>query len=129
MAEGLMKQLCGLHPYVQSAGLKSDLDVDGFAIAVCAELGVELDRHRTRSLIELEKGGEALSRFDLVVALSEASAEAARREAAHHGLSVEYWPISDPTSAEGPREARLERYRQTRDEILARLKARWGGAR
>ena len=50
MAEGLMKKAHGHAIYVQSAGILSDLEIDGFAIAVCAEIGVELSRHRTRSL-------------------------------------------------------------------------------
>ncbi len=125
MAEGLLKQHCGAHPYVQSAGLVSDQDVDGFAIAVCAELGVDLDAHRTRTFGDLENRGEALSRFDLVVALSPASAKAAQVHADQHGIPVEFWPISDPTGQGGHRDARLDRYRQTRDEIRARIASRW----
>jgi arsenate reductase len=49
MAEGMMKQMYGQEIYVQSAGVKSDLEIDGFAIAVCQEIGVELSRHRVRS--------------------------------------------------------------------------------
>lgn len=39
MAEGIMKQLYGAETYVQSAGLKNDLEIDGFAISVCQESG------------------------------------------------------------------------------------------
>jgi len=41
IAEGLMKKYYGTATYIQSAGVKNDLDIDGFAIAVCEELGVE----------------------------------------------------------------------------------------
>ena len=34
-----MKQLYGHTIYVQSAGVKNDLEIDGFAISVCQELG------------------------------------------------------------------------------------------
>ena len=37
-----MKKFYGHAAYVQSAGVRNDLDIDGFAIAVCAEIGVEL---------------------------------------------------------------------------------------
>ena len=53
MAEGIMKKFYGSGTYVQSAGVKSDLDIDGFSVAVCREIGVELERHRTRSFDEI----------------------------------------------------------------------------
>ena len=52
-----MKQRYGLAAYVQSAGVKSDADIDGFAITVCAEVGIELSRHRVRSFEEMEAWG------------------------------------------------------------------------
>ena len=48
MAEGLMKQAFGKCIYVQSAGVRHEQEIDGFAIAVCNELGGELERHRSR---------------------------------------------------------------------------------
>lgn len=73
MAEGIMKKFYGAETYVQSVGVFNDMEIDGFAIAVCQEIGVELSRHRSRSFDELEEWGEHLSSFDLVVALSPAS--------------------------------------------------------
>ena len=55
MAEGLMKKFYGTEAYVQSAGVYNDLEIDGFSIAVCQELGVELARHRSRSFDEMEQ--------------------------------------------------------------------------
>ena len=42
MAEGIMKKLYGTGTYVQSVGVINDLEIDGFSIAVCDEIGVEL---------------------------------------------------------------------------------------
>lgn len=56
MAEGIMKKLYGTEIYVQSAGVMNDLEIDGFAISVCEEIGVELSRHRTRSFDEMAQG-------------------------------------------------------------------------
>ena len=42
MAEGMMKKFYGRAAYVQSAGVKNDMEIDGFAVAVCQEIGVEL---------------------------------------------------------------------------------------
>jgi len=129
MAEAIMKQFYGADTYVQSAGVKNDLEVDGFAIAVCQELGVELSRHRSRSFEEMEKWGDQLSSFDLVVALTPASRREVQDLTRYYHLEVEYWPISDPCGVGENRDTRLEAYRQSRDEIVARLTGRWGQPR
>ena len=121
-----MKQLYGTETYVQSVGVVNDLEIDGFAIAVCEEIGVELARHRARSFEELEQMGEALSGFDLIVALSPASQRAALELTRFYHLKVEYWPVMDPTGLGEPREQKLNAYRQTRDQLRDRLKGRWG---
>lgn len=126
MAEGIMKQLYGTDVYVQSAGVKSDMDIDGFSIAVCRELGVELDRHRSRSFDEMEQWGDDLSSFDLIVALSPASQRRALELTRLYHLDVVYWPILDPTGLGETREAKLNAYRQTRDQIIKHLKDTWG---
>lgn len=126
MAEGIAKKLFGTDVYLQSAGVKGDLDIDGFAISVCQELEVELSRHRSRSFDEMENWGDDLSSFDLIVALSPASQRRALELTRHSHLDVEYWPILDPTGLGESRDARLVSYRQARDQIYDRLVARWG---
>jgi len=126
MAEGIMKKLYGTQCYIQSVGVKNDLEIDGFSIAVCAEIGVELSRHRSRSFDEMEEWGDDLSSFDLVLALSPASQRRALDLTRFYHLDVEYWPILDPTGLGDNREARLALYRQARDQIKDRLIARWG---
>ncbi|MGK7753714.1 MULTISPECIES: low molecular weight phosphatase family protein [unclassified Roseovarius] len=126
MAEGIMKKFYGADTYVQSAGVMGDMDIDGFSIAVCDEIGVELARHRTRSFDEMEQWGDDLSSFDLVVALSPASQRKALDLTRVFHLDVVYWPIMDPTGLGETREAKLNAYRQTRDQIVEHLKKRWG---
>jgi len=126
MAEGIAKKLFGTDVYLQSVGVKGDLDIDGFAISVCQELEVELSRHRSRSFDEMENWGDDLSSFDLIVALSPASQRRAQELTRHSHLEVEYWPILDPTGLGKSRDARLVSYRQARDQIVERLKTRWG---
>lgn len=128
MAEGLMKQRYGQAAYVQSAGVHNDLEIDGFAVAVCAELGVELARHRSRSFEEMQQWGDDLTGFDLIVALSPASQRMALELTRLYHLDVEYWPILDPTGLGHMREDKLAAYRQTRDQILARMADRFGPA-
>ncbi|MEM9854477.1 MAG: low molecular weight phosphatase family protein [Pseudomonadota bacterium] len=126
MAEGLMKKFYGTETYVQSAGVFNDLEIDGFAISVCQELGVELSRHRSRSFDEMQQWGDDLSSFDLVIALSPASQRRALELTRLFSLEVEYWPILDPTGLGEGRASKLESYRQTRDQIAARITGKWG---
>lgn len=126
MAEGLMKKFYGTGSYVQSAGVRNELDIDGFAIAVCMELGVELSRHRTRSFDDMQQWGDDLSSFDLVVALSAASQRRALELTRFFHLAVEYWPVLDPTGLGETRADKMAAFRQTRDQIAARLIDRWG---
>ena len=128
MAEGIMKKMYGMRCYIQSVGVKNDLEIDGFSIAVCAELGVELSRHRSRSFDEMEDWGDDLSSFDLVLALSPASQRRALDLTQFYHLDVEYWPILDPTGLGDTREARMIGYRQARDQIISRLTERFGPA-
>ena len=124
MAEGIMKKFYGT--YVQSAGVKTDMEIDGFSIAVCQEIGVELSRHRSRSFDEMERWGDDLSSFDLVIALSPASQRRALELTRFFHLDVEYWPIMDPTGLGESRAAKLNSYRQSRDQIIQHLTNRWG---
>jgi arsenate reductase len=126
MAEGIMKKLYGTGTYVQSVGVTNDMEIDGFSIAVCQELDVELSRHRSRSFDEMENWGDDLSSFDLVIALSPASQRRALELTRFYHLDVEYWPILDPTGLGEGREAKLASYRQARDQIHQRLLARFG---
>ncbi len=121
-----MKKFYGTGTYVQSVGVRNDMEIDGFSIAVCQEMDVELSRHRSRSFDEMEQWGDDLSSFDLVVALSPASQRRALELTRFFHLDVEYWPILDPTGLGDGREAKLANYRQARDQIVGRLKARWG---
>ena len=121
-----MKKLYGHDAYVQSAGVYNDLDIDGFAIAVCEEIGVELHRHRSRSFEEMQQWGDDLSGFDLIVALSPASQRQALEMTRVFHLQVEYWPIMDPSGLGETREAKMGVYRQVRDQLLTRMKQRFG---
>ena len=124
-----MKKFYGQRAYVQSAGVKGELEVDGFSVAVCREMNVELDRHRVRSFDEMRQWGDDLSAFDLVVALSPASQRTALELTRLFHLDVEYWPILDPTGLGATREDKLNSYRQTRDQIRDRMLARFGPSR
>ncbi|KCV82095.1 protein tyrosine phosphatase [Actibacterium atlanticum] len=129
MAEGLARRFYGSEIFVQSAGVHNDLEIDGFAIAVCKEANVSLDRHRSRSFEEMKEWGDDLSSYDLIIALSPASQRLALELTRYAHIDVEYWPILDPTGMGESRAAKLDAYRQTRDQIVERLVQRFGKPR
>ncbi len=126
MAEGMMKKFYGQATYVQSAGVTNDMEIDGFSVAVCAEIGVELARHRSRSFDEMRDLGDDLGQFDMIIALSPISQRRALDLTRPYHLEVAYWPILDPTAIGETREAKLAAYRQARDQIRAHILDRFG---
>lgn len=126
MAEGLMKKYYGHSAYVQSAGVHNDLEIDGFAVAVCDEVGVKLDSHRSRSFDEMQQWGDDLSGFDLIVALSPASQRLAQELTRNFHVEVVYWPILDPSGVSENREAKLTAYRQSRDMLINQMLKKFG---
>jgi protein-tyrosine-phosphatase len=126
LAEGVMKKLFGRKVFVQSAGVREDFDTDGFMIAAAAEIGVDLSRHRPRSVETMEKWGDDVGSFDLIVALSPAAQRLALEYTRHNAVEVDYWPTLDPTGIGEGRERRLEAYRETRDQIVTAIQSRFG---
>ncbi|MEO8531975.1 MAG: low molecular weight phosphatase family protein [Deltaproteobacteria bacterium] len=125
MAEALMKRMFGTRVYVQSAGVQNERDIDGFAIAVCHEVDVELARHRSRSFDDMQAAGEDVAGFDLIVALSTASHRRALDLTRAQHVTVEFWDVLDPTGIGENRDTKLSAYRMTRQQILAHLEKRF----
>ncbi len=115
MAEGLLKQLMGHAIYVDSCGVR-DRDVDGFSIAVMDELGIDISRHNSKSFDDLED-----SFFDVIISLSPEAQHKAIELTRTMACDVEYWPTLDPSLIEGNREARLDAWRQVRDNLRKRI--------
>jgi arsenate reductase len=126
MAEGIMKKYYGTRIFVQSVGVKHDLEVDGFSVSVAAEIDVPLEKHRVRSFDDMEEWGDDIDGYDLVIALSPASQRRALEYTRVHALEVEYWPIFDPTGLGETREDKLRVYRQMRDQVSQRIINRFG---
>ena len=119
MAEALMKSLHGHRIYVQSAGMRPT-EVDPFAVTVLDEIGIDLSAHRPKSFEDLED-----DYFDLVISLSPEAHHRAVELTRTSASEIEFWPVMDPTLVEGNRETRLEAYRELRDHLLERLRARF----
>ena len=117
IAEGLMKKQFGTSIYAQSVGVESDLEIDGFAIAVCKEIEVELGRHQVRSFDDMEKLGEHMIAFDVIIALSKASYHKVLQIMPDKNIEIIYWPIKDPVFTSERREEKLAVYRLIRNQL------------
>ncbi|MCY3880065.1 MAG: low molecular weight phosphatase family protein [Rhodobacteraceae bacterium] len=126
MAEGIMKKIYGNRTYIQSAGVRSDLDINGYAVSVCHEIGIELSRHRTRAMHEMREFGDDLASFELIVALSPAAQKVASEHTRYFALDLEYWPVLDPTGMAEKRDENLLYFRKTRDQIMNKILERFG---
>ncbi|MEZ5667905.1 MAG: arsenate reductase ArsC [Alphaproteobacteria bacterium] len=119
MAEGLLKALHPQRIYVDSVGVREG-EVDGFAIAVMAEIGIDISGHRAKTFEQLQD-----TYFDLIVTLSPEAQHSAVELTRTMACDVELWPTVDPSIVEGSREVRLEAYRQVRDQLRRRIGARF----
>ncbi|MBL4666405.1 MAG: arsenate reductase ArsC [Sneathiella sp.] len=119
MAEGIMRSLYGSKIFVTSAGVRA-LDVDGFAIEVMDEIGLNMENHLARNFNELED-----TSFDLIVCLSREAKSHAEEITRTMASDVEYWITLDPSQVEGNREMRLNAYRQVRDDLYQKIRGRF----
>ena len=126
MAAALFAQMLGRTIYVGSAGVRKG-ELDPFAVAVMAEIGIDISRHKPITFEELEDL-EGLN-FDLIVTLSPEAHHRALELTHTNAVEVEYWPTVDPTDVEGSREQRLDAYRTVRDQLLKRIRERFVGRR
>jgi len=123
MAAGLFRELFGKSVYVGSAGVQKG-ELDPFAVAAMAEIGIDIARHKPLTFEQLEDL-EGLN-FDLIVTLSPPAHHKALELTRMIAADVEYWPTVDPTAAEGSREQRLNAYREVRDQLMERIRERFG---
>lgn len=120
MAESIMKFLHGHRVYIDSAGVRSK-DIDGFAIAVMDEIGIDLSRHHAKTFDDLEDDF-----FDVVITLSPEAQHRAVELTRVMACEVVFWNTMDPSLVESEdRETVLNAYRQVRDHLLMKIKQRF----
>lgn len=119
MAEGLFRRMYGTRSYVASVGVKTD-ELDPFAVAVMDEIGIDISRHKPRTFDELEDDS-----FDVIISLSPEAQHKAVDLTRTNACEVEFWNTFDPTLVEGSRDARLDAYRQVRDDLERRIRKRF----
>ena len=120
MAEAIMKFLHGHRVFVDSVGVRSG-EIDGFAVAVMDEVGIDLARHHSKTFDELED-----DYFDIVIPLSPQAQHRAVEMTRVMAVGIEFWNTFDPAIVESEnREVKLDAYRKVRDELMYRIKIRF----
>jgi protein-tyrosine-phosphatase len=119
MAAAMLRQLHGRRIYVDSVGVR-EAQVDPFAVAVMAEIGIDIADHVSKVFEELED-----TSYDLVISLSPEAQHKAVELTRTMACEVEYWPMFDATAVEGSRAERLAAYRMVRDHLKNRILARF----
>lgn len=119
MAEGIMKRLHGTRIFVDSVGIKAG-ELDPFVVAVMDEIGIDVSKHRAKTFEQLEDDS-----FDVVVSLSPEAQHKAVELTRTNACEVEYWPTFDASLVDGNREARLDAYRDVRDDLMRRIRTRF----
>ncbi|MEQ9518631.1 MAG: hypothetical protein RLN89_04240 [Parvibaculum sp.] len=122
MAEALAKHLYGTAMFVDSAGVECG-ELDPFVLEVLDEIGYTRKVHQAKSLDDLQDHS-----FDVIIALTEEAKATAARVMEDENIEIELWPVIDPTEMGGTRTQRLEAYRSLRDDLIRRLKSRFGEA-
>ena len=120
MAEALYKNLFSGKSYVQSAGIRRG-EINPFMREVMAEKNIDLSHHQPKTLSDLSD-----NLFDIIITLSPEAHHQALELTRTMAVDVEYWPIMDPTLAEGNRNQRLDAFRTCRDHLTKRIKQRFG---
>jgi len=126
MAAHLFGHLVGPSMKVASAGVQTG-DLDPFAVASMAEIGIDIAEHRPISFEDLEDL-DGLD-FDVIVTLSPKAHHKALELTHRIPAAVEYWPTPDPSVIEGSREQRLQAYRELREQLSQRILERFGRPR
>lgn len=119
MAEGILKALYPKQVFVDSAGVRKQ-PVDPLAVEVMDEIGLDISRHRSKTFDDLED-----SSFDLIISLSPEAQHTAVDMTRTMACDVEFWNTFDPTIVEGTREQRLQAYREVRDFLMKKIRARF----
>jgi arsenate reductase len=114
MAEGLWRHDAGDLFEVYSAGTHPTT-VRPEAIAVMAELDIDISQHRSKSVDEF-----AGREFDYVITVCDSANEACP---VFPGKTQRlHWPFTDPAAVQGPEEFRLAAFRTVRDQIRQRVR-------
>jgi len=115
MAELMVKATFPGKIFVDSCGVAPG-DPDGFAIAVMAEIGLDMTAHQPKSFDDLDSGF-----YDVIISFSPEAHAAAEQLTQNMDCTALYWPVDNLAAQTGPREEQLRAYRHVRDDIMQKL--------
>ena len=112
MAEGLLRHVAAERFIVCSAGTERTL-VRPEAVAVMAELGIDISRHTSKTHEEF------LGKVDVVITVCDSAHQACPY---FPGVKTRlHWPIADPSGVTGSDEDRLKAFRAARDHLREKI--------
>ena len=109
MAEGFLKYMAGDRFEVYSAGVKPTA-VNPLAIKVMAEIGIDISKHKSKSVMEFIDQS-----FDYVITVCGNAQKTCPVFPGEHEKI--HWDLEDPAAAEGSEEEKLDIFRKIRNEI------------
>lgn len=120
MAEGLLRHYAGDLYEVHSAGCIRGEEVHPLAVRVMSEIGVNISDQYPKELREFW----GRTHFGYQVTVCKRDEEREFNCPIYPGMGLKLsWPFEDPRAFEGTREERLQKFREVRDEIDARLQS------
>lgn len=121
MAEGLFRHEAGDQFEVFSAGTKPSI-VRPEAIAVMAEIGIDISGHRSKSVDEFRNDS-----FESVITVCDNAKESC--PVFPGKTQMLHWPFEDPATVQGTEEERRSAFRKVRDQIHGRIMVYLGEGR
>lgn len=115
MAEALLRKYAGDHFEVYSAGLEPK-GLNPYTIKVLEEIGVDTSQHYSKTL-DTFMGKVHFGYLITVCSNAEENCPV------FPGMGVRlHWPFEDPAAYEGSEEETLQKFREVRDQIDARVR-------
>jgi arsenate reductase len=114
IAEGLLRHLAGDRFDVTSAGTHP-VGLNPGAVATMREIGIDISKHRSKSLREFEG-----QHFDHVITVCDRAKESCPTPSG--ARSVLHWSFDDPAGATGSEAEQCALFRLVRDEIEQQIR-------
>jgi len=116
MSEAFLKHYAGDRFDSKSAGLEPG-QLNPMVVEAMAEIGIDISQNKTKSVFDIWKSGEL---FQYVISVCDE--ESAEKCPIFPGPTTRlHWSFQDPSSVTGAYEQKLQKVRQIRDEIAAKI--------
>ena len=117
MAEAFLRKYGGDRFEVESAGLEPGT-LNPIVVEAMKEVGIDISENKTKSVFDMFKEGKV---FQYVITVCDES-QSERCPIFPSTLERIHWGFADPSSFQGTHEEKLDKTRQVRDQIEAKVK-------